>query len=124
MSYEPQGKAQEKPERVEDRFCTELNECEPERLANLREKRAKVSPIICYESDDDEEGAAAANPALKSRWEALQVQESLLGKDHPDVAFLLQQIGRLQCKSRLSPSPRRVLGTTPSLDQSHYHSKE
>jgi hypothetical protein len=88
--------------RVEDLFCKTLNECEPSQLEQLRRNRAEVAPIVCYESDDDdnevvkEHQDAVKSLALKSRLEALEVQQRLLGKDHPDVVFMTQQLRRLQ----------------------------
>jgi hypothetical protein len=89
-------------ERVDDRFCKTLNECEPSQLEQLRKDRAEVAPIVCYESDDnddvvvEEHKCAEESVALNSRLEALEVQQRLLGKDHPDVVFMTQRIRRLQ----------------------------
>lgn len=42
--------------RVKDMFATELNRCSSlQEIAQLRHERAVEHPIICYESDDDED---------------------------------------------------------------------
>jgi hypothetical protein len=83
-------------ERMDDRFFKTLNECEPSQLEQLREYRAEVAPIVCYESDDNDDAVKEQSVALNSRLEALEVQQRLLGKDHPDVVFMTQRIRRLQ----------------------------
>ena len=97
--------------RVQDIFCTELNNCDPSSLPDLRRQRLEEAPIICHETDDDEEEnkqAAEDDVALKSRLEALEVQQRLLGKDHPDVNFMVQHIGRLQSRRRSDSIASRV----------------
>lgn len=89
------------PERMDDRFCKTLNGCEPSQLEWLRKHRAEFNPIVCYESDDnndvfEEHQDAQKSLALKSRLEVLEVQQRLLGWDHPDVVFMTQQLWRLQ----------------------------
>jgi hypothetical protein len=108
------------PERVEDRFCKTLNECEPSQLEQLRKKRAEVTPIVCYESDDDDDVVgehqdAEKSLALTSRLEALEVQQRLLGRGHPDVVFMTQQIRRLQRRGRFESK------SGPRSTPFHYH---
>jgi hypothetical protein len=96
------------PERLDDRFCRKLNECEPSQIEQLRKYRTEVAPIVCYESDDNddvdkEHQDAEKSLALKSRLEALEVQQHLLGKDHPDVVFMTQRIRRLQRRGPSTP---------------------
>jgi hypothetical protein len=105
---EQQSAASIRHRRVQDPFSTELNECcDASTLADLRKKRAEVSPIIIYESDDEEENATDApaefDVAFKSRLEALHVQQRLLGKDHPDVNFMILHMDRLQCRRSSRP---------------------
>lgn len=123
---------------LEDRFFSELNQCNAEALPDLRLKRAHVAPILCYESsesDDENEVEVASmlmkttelptslaksrlmklekfpekyrglselrgfDAALRSRLEALTLQEERLGWEHPDVQFLASHI-RLEHRRR------------------------
>lgn len=93
-------------ERLDNWFYAGFNECEPSQLEQLRKKRGQVAPIVSYESNDSDNGvkhdaerSPGPSPALKSRLEALEVQTRLLGEDHPDVVFMMQQLRRLQSKS-------------------------
>jgi hypothetical protein len=97
MVTDPEG-------RLDDRFSSGLNRCEPSQLEQLRLKRAEIDPIVCHESDDNDEEPqpqdAGRSVILKSRLEALEVQQRLLGMDHPDVAFMMKQLRRMQSKGR------------------------
>lgn len=89
---------QESPQstRVLDLFNAEINECDKAKLPLLRRRR-ETDPILCYESDDEEEEDRSV--AMQSRLEALRIQKELLGEDHPDVAFMQQHILRLAARS-------------------------
>jgi hypothetical protein len=112
------------PERVDDRFCKTLNKCEPSQIEQLRQNRAEVAPIVCYESDnsDDvvkEDQDAEMSLALKSRLEALDVQQRLLGKGHPDVVFMQQQLRRLQRRGRFESKSGPRSPSTPFYYNPH-----
>jgi hypothetical protein len=114
-------------ERVDDRFCKTLNECEPSQLEQLRKYRAEVNPIVCYESDDNndvvkEHQCAEKSVALNSRLEALEVQQRLLGKDHPDVVFMTQRIRRLQRRGHFESKSGPRSSLTPFYF--HHHAME
>lgn len=107
------------PERVDDRFCKTLNECEPSQIEHLRKYRTEVAPIVCYESDDNDDVVKEHQDtdhkslALKSRLEALEVQQGLLGKGHPDVVFMTQRIRRLQRRGHFESKSGPRSSSTP-----------
>jgi hypothetical protein len=112
------------PERVDDRFCKTLNECQPSQIEQLRIYRTEVAPIVCYESDDNDDVVkehqdAEKSLALKSRLEALEVQQRLLGKDHPDVVFMTQRIRRLQRRGHLESESGLRSSSTPFYYHHH-----
>ena len=129
----PRAKVSDSPEehfpaqevRIEDIFHSKLNKCNAEALPELRKQRAEIAPIVCYESDNEDNGnetTSAPTPttttdnesfasadfanlphidvALQARMDALLVQQQLLGSDHPDVQFLANHIR--QHRRRLS----------------------
>jgi hypothetical protein len=51
--------------RVQDIFSSELNRCTAQDLPLLRLERESTHPIVCYESEDDEENSSASDK-LKS----------------------------------------------------------
>jgi hypothetical protein len=88
---------------LDDMFHSRLNQCNPEALFHLRERRANISPITCRESDSGDDAVTDYSThhqglglhediALQSRLDALRLQQELLGFDHPDVLFLAQHI--------------------------------
>lgn len=64
--------------RVEDMFNSAFNHCDPLNLPELRLQRAETHPIICYESDDDDENALATNIDLRKGYEEVQTQLDLV----------------------------------------------
>jgi hypothetical protein len=111
-------------ERVDDRFCKTLNKCEPSQLEQLRQKRAEAAPIVCYESDDSEDVGeehqdTEMSLALKSRLEAVEVQQRLLGKGHPDVVFMQQQLRRRQRRGRFESKSGSRSPSTPFYYHPH-----
>jgi hypothetical protein len=98
----PEPSTQEDGYRVEDIFATALNRCDcSANLILLREERSVSCPIVIYEGDSESEGQDSCSTlkdsgdhlAHQARFQALQAQEALLGKDHPDVQFLARKIG-------------------------------
>ncbi|GKY96162.1 hypothetical protein MPSEU_000576200 [Mayamaea pseudoterrestris] len=95
-----------------DLFHSKLNQCDSQALPILRQKRAHLAPILCYESDCEERPEMqskkhsladlldysssaelqAADCGLQCRMEALLIQQQLLGPCHPDVTFLASHI--------------------------------
>jgi hypothetical protein len=111
--------------RIDDIFASELNRCTASSLPKLRLERSVSFPVVCYESDDDEDTdmgssslASSDDTVLDARLEALQVQVSILGKDHTDVLFLSRRVQRLRSQSELLHlSLERI---PPSSSRAHY----
>jgi hypothetical protein len=85
----------------EDRFDRALICCDASKLQDLRRKRADIAPISCREDDDMADLALvlyqeSIERSMQSRREALKIHVKLLGKDHVDVKFFRQRIGRIQ----------------------------
>ena len=50
--------------RLDDIFNSRFNQCDGESLPMLRQRRAETQPIVCYESDDEDEEKVDRAPVL------------------------------------------------------------
>jgi len=97
--------------RVKDMFATELNRCSSsQEIAQLRHERAVEHPIICYESEDDEELIENGSSILPDKVHQGEELSSDKSEGSPDFASSKKQQGSFNDQTSL----RALLGMSSS----------